>query len=329
MYNCVMYKALISIISIALVPYVALALWQAPVALPTDGNTLEPINVGGKTQTKDGSLQIGGNFRVNGIAKIVSKLGVGNWFTIHSPVEMVDVDGNVLANNFCLRDPLTGNTMTNGCLLESISVPPVCDPGPVGPQGPAGPQGPVGLSGPQGPQGATGPQGPVGPAGPQGPIGPRGPAGQCLPSTSSVPGITSLAAGTGISMSPSSPISINGTISALSKVISCSGNQAITSINADGVPSCLVVPTNTASGPNVITEIQSDDNSILVGGSGSSRDIRVNTNMYQRRVTGTCTGGGIASVGADGSVTCKSVPPACTIDLNSRTITCGSNSITI
>ena len=325
MYNCIMRKILISTAVIVLIPYFALALWQEPTVAPTGGNTLVPINIGGTTQTKDGSLQVGGNFRVNGITKIITKLGVGSWFSTRAPIEAVDVDGNVLANNFCLRDPATGNTRTNGCLLEAMSVPPVCGSGPRGNTGPVGPMSTV--PGPQGPVGPAGPQGPVGPAGPRGPAGPQGPVGQCVPSSSSLPGVTSLSAGTGITMSPSSPITTTGTISAASRAISCSGNQAIKGISADGVPSCLVVPIDTGGGSGRITEISSDDGSIIVAGSGATRNVRVNTNMYQRRVTGTCSSGGVQSVNRDGSVNCVPVPPACTINLNTQRITCGSNSI--
>ncbi|MBI3633942.1 MAG: collagen-like protein [Candidatus Vogelbacteria bacterium] len=213
-------------------------------------------------------------------------------------------------------------------MLGSFGTPPKCDPGPkgdTGPVGPTGPAGPAGPVGPAGPQGQTGPQGLVGPQGLQGPAGPQGPAGQCVPSSTSLPGVTSLSAGTGITMSPN-PIINTGTISAASRSIQCSGNEAITAISADGIASCAPIPVSTGSGSGAISSLTSNG-SILISGVGASRDIRVNPDQFQRRITGTCPDGGINAIGSDGSVTCTPVPVACTI--SGRYITCGTTSIRV
>lgn len=330
-------RLIIIFILFLFLPYLASAVWREPTSSPTDGNTLEPINIGSGTQRKGGTLMVGQNFRVGGDTKFLGMVGIGSWFGTHTPKETLDVDGTIRANDFCLRDPITGNTRPDGCLLASSGGGTQClpgpkgDTGPVGPVGPAGDSGPQGLAGPAGPTGLTGPQGPVGPAGPQGIQGPQGPAGQCVPGGSRPPAIRSLSAGANIIMSPGT-ITDTGTISANTVMISCPGNMAISSINPDGTPNCVALPTGGgSSGSNQIVEITSSDSSILINGFGSSRDIMVNRDKFQARVATHCMNrGGISRIYRDGSVDCagQGTPP-CTINTTTRTITCGSQVINV
>ncbi len=322
--------------SFFILPYLVLAVWKDPSLPATAGNTEVPINVGPTSQVKEGSLRIGNNFRVVGMTKLLGKVGVGSWFGVHTPKEALDVDGTIRANDFCLRDPSTGDTKLGGCLLSSSGTAAQClpgvkgDTGPEGPVGPAGATGIQGVTGPTGPSGTVGPRGPAGPAGPQGIQGPQGPAGQCLSGGVRPPAIRSLSAGTNIILSQN-PITDTGTVSARTKSIRCPGNTAITSISEDGTPSCAGIPIGGGGGSRQITEVTSDDGSITVSGSGSSRDVRVNRDKFQARVSDNCMNqGGIAVIYRDGSVSCATPASApCTIDTVARRITCGGRSITV
>jgi hypothetical protein len=340
------FKSTFTLLVFFILPYMAIAVWNNPTLAPTseqnlsNSNTQEPINVGPSPQTKQGSLQIGQNFKVSGISRLLGKVGIGNAFKTQSqPQVELDVDGVVSANNFCLRNPATGLPDPARCFIGSSSAGGQCpnlkgDTGPAGPMGPTGPAGPQGQAGPAGSPGPQGAQGATGPAGPQGPQGPQGPVGQCIPGGSSSPAIKSLTAGSGIFFSTGSTITDTGTISADTKFIVCPSGYAITSIAPDGTPSCSQIPSGNVSTTGGVTGITSNDGSITIGGSGSSRDIRVNRDSYQSRISGTCNNkGGIASIGRDGSVQCAGsaavTPPPCTINVSARTITCGSQVINV
>ena len=312
-------------LSLFFLPFLSLAVWRAPSQIPTGDNTLEPINVGSGTQRKEGPLFIGQNFRVVGVTKLLGMVGIGDWFKTNNPKEALDVAGIIRANDFCLRDPATGDTRPNGCLFSASVI--QClpglkgDRGPVGPAGPNGVRGPAGSPGPVGPAGSIGSQGPQGPAGLTGAQGPTGPAGQCISDGSRSVGIRSLSAGPGIRLSPD-PIIDTGKISINPTRISCPGNTAITSINEDGIPNCVAIPVGGGGVSQQITELTSLDRSILVSGFSNTRDIRVNRDKFQSRVSGDCNGrGGIAEIDRDGSVSCAASAP-CFIDLANRTISC-------
>lgn len=330
-------KVFIAGLSILLLPYFVSAVWRNPPFSPPDGNTLEPINIGGQTQVKEGNLYIGQNFKVGGVTRLLGKVGIGDWFIAHpQPKETLDVAGTISANDFCRRNPVTGEVEQGGCFFRDSISGAQCEPGPQGPTGLAGPQGPTGPVGPAGPQGApgsTGSVGPQGPQGPTGPVGPQGPAGSCIVSGS--PGIRSLTAGSNISLFDTSTnsniITKTGMISANTKRIACPGNMAIVAIDEAGNPVCVVIPAGGGPTSRQIIEITSDDGSIAVRGSGNTRDISVNRDKFQQRVKTDCLNkGGIAYINSDGSAVCAgtAVPP-CSINLSNRTITCGGTTISV
>ncbi|MDO8493035.1 MAG: collagen-like protein [bacterium] len=332
-------KTIIILTSIFFLPYLVMADWRNPILPPTNdsnlsqSNTEEPINVGAGLQTKVGSLHIGQTLRVNGTTKLVGPVGIGNWFAFkapfHNPSQALEVDGTISANKFCLRTT-AGLIDTNNCFPGSS--------GNVGAQCTPGKDSIV-----PGPQGDPGKDGPKGDPGKNGTVqGPPGAPGKCI--DSGPPGVRSLTAGSNIILSSggknTTVLSNAGTISALTKMIGpCPGNTAIASIDENGNPTCIAIPTG--SGGNVnkqIIEVTSNDNSIIVTGSGTSRDISVNRDSFQTRIgsRSDCMGkGGIARVYRDGSVDCAGVgsggssAPPCSIDLARRTITCGSSQIIV
>jgi hypothetical protein len=349
--NRCLFKSISIFLFLFFLPYMVLAVWNNPKLAPTSeqnlssSNTLEPINVGPLPQIKQGSLQIGQNFKVSGITKFLGTVGIGNAFkTQPQPQATLDVDGTVSANNFCLRNPATGIPDMTKCFVGSSTTGGQCpnlkgDTGPIGPAGPQGDPGPKGDPGVKGDKGSIGPQGDKGPTGPQGDQGPQGDPGKCVAGGSSSPAIKSLTAGPGITFSTGATITNTGTISANTKLIKCEDGYAITSIDQDGNKTCLQITSGVVSTSGGITGITSDG-SIKIGGSGSSRDIRVNKDFFQARISGTTDGssdcknkGGIASINRDGVMTCAGPaippPPPCTINTAARTITCGSQVIVV
>ena len=123
--------------------------------------------------------------------------------------------------------------------------------------------------------------------------------------------ITSITAGTGLT---GGTITTTGTIAADTTFLQrrvatpCAAGSFITSIAADGTPTCATPPsgaggtvTNVATGPG------------LTGGPiTATGTIAADTAFLQRRVSATCTAGSaITAIAADGTVTCG--PPAPTL----------------
>lgn len=327
--NRTLFKSIIFFSFVLILPYAASAVWNNPTQAPnslqalSESNTFEPINVGPSLQIKRGSFYVGQNFKVSGISRFLGKVGVGNAFKNGDPKSELDVDGVAIANNFCIRDSVTGLPDLKRCFTGS-SGGAQC-PNLKGDDGPPGEQGLPGKDGLPGKNGDKGDRGEK---------GEPGLPGQCIPGGTSSPAIRSLTAGDGIVFSTGSTITNTGTISADSRLIQCPAGYAITSIDQLGNRTCAQIPSGSVTGTGVIG-ITSNDGSIVIGGSGSSRDIRVNRDSFQARVTGTCDNrGGIASINRDGSVNCAGTSGStgsapCTINVQARTITCGSQVINV
>jgi hypothetical protein len=67
-----------------------LAAWTSPTAAPPNNNTDAPVNVGAATQTKSGTLNLGGNINVIGLMKGSSGLDVGNAAGAYSYITLRD-----------------------------------------------------------------------------------------------------------------------------------------------------------------------------------------------------------------------------------------------
>ncbi len=134
------FSRTVVLVGFLVIPYPTFASWSAPSLTPmssgnspTDNlaisNTLEPITASMTAQTKWGSLTIGQKFQVGGLTQLLSKVGVGSWFDTsikananHNPLQMLDVDGIVRANDFCLRSQTTTGTIGTGkCLADIFS----------------------------------------------------------------------------------------------------------------------------------------------------------------------------------------------------------------
>jgi len=74
-------------------------------------------------------------------------------------------------------------------------------------------------------------------------------------------------------------------------------------------------PDNTVQATAAVSGVvlTSPDSSITVGGTATAPTVEANTAVVQKRVAGSCTGGAITTVNADGSVACGTVGPGGTL----------------